>query len=232
MLYPPGTPPAARLQLYTNQFATVELNASFYRWPADRTSASWRRRVQVTQDRSSDRGLGLAGVSLLFARPIRCGYRAPQTGSACWAPQTARSREPQSSTAATAARQSVHAVTRVLTADTRGRRLPVPDVDARAGDCYDCYPVGVRGRLQCAASASPEQVVHHPAAAWHVVAVEPVEKLVRGAHNREPRCGAASGGREVLIHRDAARRRTRVSFGWAGRRAASEQPAISAALFS
>ena len=42
VLYPPGTPPAARLALYTRRFATAELNASFYRWPADRTFASWR----------------------------------------------------------------------------------------------------------------------------------------------------------------------------------------------
>ncbi len=31
VLYPPGTPPAARLAIYTSRFTTVELNASFYR---------------------------------------------------------------------------------------------------------------------------------------------------------------------------------------------------------
>ena len=36
VLYPPGTPPAARLELYTRRFATAELNASFYRWPTHR----------------------------------------------------------------------------------------------------------------------------------------------------------------------------------------------------
>ncbi len=45
VLYPPGTLPAARLELYTRRFGTAELNASFYRWPPDRTFASWRRRL-------------------------------------------------------------------------------------------------------------------------------------------------------------------------------------------
>jgi len=45
VLYPPSTPPAARLALYTRRFSTVELNASFYRWPADRTFAGWKRRL-------------------------------------------------------------------------------------------------------------------------------------------------------------------------------------------
>ncbi len=43
VLYPPGTPVARRRDLYTERFRTVELNASFYRWPADRTFATWRR---------------------------------------------------------------------------------------------------------------------------------------------------------------------------------------------
>ena len=45
VLYPPGTPPRERLGLYTREFATVELNASFYRWPAMSTFAGWRRRL-------------------------------------------------------------------------------------------------------------------------------------------------------------------------------------------
>jgi uncharacterized protein YecE (DUF72 family) len=45
VLYPPGTPPARRLDLYTREFGTVELNASFYRWPRDSSFASWRRRL-------------------------------------------------------------------------------------------------------------------------------------------------------------------------------------------
>lgn len=45
VLYPPGTPPAKRLELYTREFDTVELNASHYRWPRDATFASWRSRL-------------------------------------------------------------------------------------------------------------------------------------------------------------------------------------------
>jgi uncharacterized protein YecE (DUF72 family) len=42
VLYEPGLPPAKRLWVYTQEFDTVELNASFYRWPADATFARWR----------------------------------------------------------------------------------------------------------------------------------------------------------------------------------------------
>jgi uncharacterized protein YecE (DUF72 family) len=45
VLYPPGSSPSARLGLYTQQFDTVELNASFYRWPSDSTFAGWQRRL-------------------------------------------------------------------------------------------------------------------------------------------------------------------------------------------
>ncbi|HYN29721.1 MAG TPA: DUF72 domain-containing protein [Dermatophilaceae bacterium] len=45
VLYPPGTPPAARLARYVEQFGTVELNASFYRWPRSASFAGWRRRL-------------------------------------------------------------------------------------------------------------------------------------------------------------------------------------------
>jgi uncharacterized protein YecE (DUF72 family) len=45
VLYPPGTPPAARLAHYVQHFRTVELNASYYRWPRNATFASWRRRL-------------------------------------------------------------------------------------------------------------------------------------------------------------------------------------------
>ena len=45
VLYPPGTPARQRLSLYTAEFDTVELNASFYRWPRDVSFASWRRRL-------------------------------------------------------------------------------------------------------------------------------------------------------------------------------------------
>jgi uncharacterized protein YecE (DUF72 family) len=45
VLYPPGTPSARRLDHYVRRFGTVELNASFYRWPRTATFASWRRRL-------------------------------------------------------------------------------------------------------------------------------------------------------------------------------------------
>lgn len=45
VLYPPGTSAARRLDVYTSEFPTVELNASFYRWPAPGTFAGWRERV-------------------------------------------------------------------------------------------------------------------------------------------------------------------------------------------
>jgi uncharacterized protein YecE (DUF72 family) len=45
VLYPPATPPRARLEHYVRRFRTVELNASFYRWPAPVTFAGWQRRL-------------------------------------------------------------------------------------------------------------------------------------------------------------------------------------------
>jgi uncharacterized protein YecE (DUF72 family) len=45
VLYPPGAAPADRLGYYTRAFRTVELNASFYRWPRRATFQSWRRRL-------------------------------------------------------------------------------------------------------------------------------------------------------------------------------------------
>lgn len=45
VLYPPGLPRWHRLGHYVDAFATVELNASFYRWPRDSSFASWRRRL-------------------------------------------------------------------------------------------------------------------------------------------------------------------------------------------
>ena len=45
MLYPPGLPPRQRLDRYVARFRTVELNASFYRWPSDAAFGRWRRRL-------------------------------------------------------------------------------------------------------------------------------------------------------------------------------------------
>lgn len=45
VLYPPGLPARDRLEHYVSRFGTVELNASFYRWPRDTSFAGWRRRL-------------------------------------------------------------------------------------------------------------------------------------------------------------------------------------------
>jgi uncharacterized protein YecE (DUF72 family) len=45
VLYPPDTPVSRRLGYYVRQFQTVELNASFYRWPKTSTFAGWRDRL-------------------------------------------------------------------------------------------------------------------------------------------------------------------------------------------
>jgi len=45
VLYRPGLPARDRLGRYVEVFDTVELNASFYRWPPPASFASWRRRL-------------------------------------------------------------------------------------------------------------------------------------------------------------------------------------------
>ena len=45
VLYPHGLPVRERLGRYVARFGTAELNSSFYRWPADASFASWRRRL-------------------------------------------------------------------------------------------------------------------------------------------------------------------------------------------
>ncbi|BDV31879.1 DUF72 domain-containing protein [Microbacterium terricola] len=45
VLYPPGLPAHDRLARYVSVFDTVELNASFYRWPPASRFQSWNRRL-------------------------------------------------------------------------------------------------------------------------------------------------------------------------------------------
>ena len=45
VLYESGLATAKRLSAYVAEFDTVELNASFYRWPKDATFAQWRERL-------------------------------------------------------------------------------------------------------------------------------------------------------------------------------------------
>jgi uncharacterized protein YecE (DUF72 family) len=67
VLYPPGARQADRLGLYTAAFATVELNASFYRWPRNATFASWRRRLPPGFQFSVKAPRGLTHAKRLYA---------------------------------------------------------------------------------------------------------------------------------------------------------------------
>ncbi|MGC9528886.1 MAG: DUF72 domain-containing protein [Limnospira sp.] len=44
-LYPPSTSSRKRLDYYTREYDTVEVNATYYRWPKDSTFQNWRDRV-------------------------------------------------------------------------------------------------------------------------------------------------------------------------------------------
>ncbi|SRX95176.1 hypothetical protein [Cellulomonas fimi ATCC 484] [Mycobacterium shimoidei] len=59
VLYPRGLPSARRLARYVEVFDTVELNASFYRWPKDSTFAGWRAQLPdgFTMSVKAHRGL-------------------------------------------------------------------------------------------------------------------------------------------------------------------------------
>ncbi|OBK23398.1 sensor histidine kinase [Mycobacterium asiaticum] len=59
VLYRPGLPAGRRLQRYVEVFDTVELNASFYRWPKDTTFAGWRDQLPngFTMSVKAHRGL-------------------------------------------------------------------------------------------------------------------------------------------------------------------------------
>jgi uncharacterized protein YecE (DUF72 family) len=59
VLYPSGLPVSKRLARYVEVFDTVELNASFYRWPGDAAFAGWRKRLPdgFTMSVKAHRGL-------------------------------------------------------------------------------------------------------------------------------------------------------------------------------
>ena len=67
VLYPPGAPPHDRLSLYTRAFDSVELNASFYRWPRNGAFASWRRRLPPGFRFSVKAPRGLTHAKQLYA---------------------------------------------------------------------------------------------------------------------------------------------------------------------
>jgi uncharacterized protein YecE (DUF72 family) len=67
VLYPAGTAPWDRLPFYLGQFGTVELNASFYRWPRPASFASWRRRLPRGFRLSVKAPRGLTHAKRLYA---------------------------------------------------------------------------------------------------------------------------------------------------------------------
>jgi uncharacterized protein YecE (DUF72 family) len=67
VLYPPATPPRARLEHYVRRFRTVELNASFYRWPGPATFAGWQRRLPAGFQLSVKAPRGLTHAKKLYA---------------------------------------------------------------------------------------------------------------------------------------------------------------------
>jgi uncharacterized protein YecE (DUF72 family) len=81
VLYPPGTSSAARLDVYTKRFDTVELNASFYHWPRDSGFASWRQRLpagfqlSVKAPRGLTHGGGCANPKCGSTELVRVGIR-------------------------------------------------------------------------------------------------------------------------------------------------------------
>jgi uncharacterized protein YecE (DUF72 family) len=78
VLYPPGLRPSDRLAHYVAEFDTVELNASFYRWPRDSSFASWERRLPAGFRMSVKAPRGLTHAKRLYQpevwaeRIVRC----------------------------------------------------------------------------------------------------------------------------------------------------------------
>jgi uncharacterized protein YecE (DUF72 family) len=70
VLYPPGLPPAERLGRYVQAFGTAELNASFYRWPKERTFAGWNRRLPPGFLLSVKAPRGLTHAKRLYAPEV------------------------------------------------------------------------------------------------------------------------------------------------------------------
>jgi uncharacterized protein YecE (DUF72 family) len=70
VLYPAGLPPAERLGRYVQTFGTAELNASFYRWPKERTFAGWNRRLPPGFLLSVKAPRGLTHAKRLYAPEV------------------------------------------------------------------------------------------------------------------------------------------------------------------
>lgn len=67
VLYPPGLPPRERLGRYVASFGTVELNASYYRWPGVASFRSWRRRLPYGFRMTVKAPRGLTHAKRLYA---------------------------------------------------------------------------------------------------------------------------------------------------------------------
>ncbi len=80
VLYPPGLPARDRLAHYAARFGTVELNASFYRWPREAGFASWHRRLpdgfllSVKAPRGLTHGRKLYAPEVWTERIARCWH--------------------------------------------------------------------------------------------------------------------------------------------------------------
>jgi uncharacterized protein YecE (DUF72 family) len=66
VLYPEGLPAERRLDHYVPRFRAAELNASYYKWPADAAFARWRRRLPSGFRLSVKAPRGLTHVRRLF----------------------------------------------------------------------------------------------------------------------------------------------------------------------
>jgi uncharacterized protein YecE (DUF72 family) len=67
VLYPGEILPRLRLGHYVSRFRTVELNASYYRWPADGSFARWRRQLPAGFVMSVKAPRGLTHQRRLYA---------------------------------------------------------------------------------------------------------------------------------------------------------------------
>lgn len=81
VLYPYGSPVYDRLGRYVQQFSTVELNSSFYRWPSPSTFKSWQRRLPPGLLMTVKAPRGLTHAKALYAPEkwmarIRDGWHA------------------------------------------------------------------------------------------------------------------------------------------------------------
>jgi uncharacterized protein YecE (DUF72 family) len=67
VIYPYGAPQRDRLAYYMQHFLTVEINSTYYHWPADATFLSWRRRVPEAFRVTIKAPRGLTHAARLYA---------------------------------------------------------------------------------------------------------------------------------------------------------------------